>query len=186
MVNVSKSQYYEFRHNIRNLGNQNSKYSWRIRDLENPQTGTQFANSVLMYKIFRYRLWFDVFVLFCCSSGGLTGLYTYRGDQACRKRCGMAVVAAPKICREREREGRKGKKERKERRGEGKERGEMKKGEGSKRERCVVGVKHPLRLTVKNCTRQKKRGEDRGKMVKDVRRDRNGQRKYSDGRRIEM
>ena len=43
-----------------NLGNQNSKYSWRIRDLENskyswrirdlenPQTGTQFANSVLM------------------------------------------------------------------------------------------------------------------------------------------
>ena len=37
-----------------NLGNQNSKYSWRIRDLENLQTGTQFANSVLMYKIFKY------------------------------------------------------------------------------------------------------------------------------------
>ena len=36
-----------------NLGNQNSKYSWRIRDLENPQTGTQFANPVLMYKILR-------------------------------------------------------------------------------------------------------------------------------------
>ena len=51
VVNVSKSQYYEFRHNIMNLGNQNSKYSWRIRDLGNPQTGTQFANSVLMYKI---------------------------------------------------------------------------------------------------------------------------------------
>ena len=51
VVNVSKLQYYEFRHNIMNLGNQNSKYSWRIRDLENPQTGTQFANSVLMYKI---------------------------------------------------------------------------------------------------------------------------------------
>ena len=34
-----------------NLGNQNIKYSWRIRDLENPQTGTQFANSVLMYKM---------------------------------------------------------------------------------------------------------------------------------------
>ena len=50
-MNVSKSQYYEFRHNIMNLGNQNSKYSWRIRDLENPQTGTQFANSVLMYKM---------------------------------------------------------------------------------------------------------------------------------------
>ena len=51
VVNVSKSQYYEFRHNIMNLGNQNSKYLWRIWDLENPQTGTQFANSVLMYKI---------------------------------------------------------------------------------------------------------------------------------------
>ena len=25
-----------------NLGNQNSKYSWRINDLENPQTGTHF------------------------------------------------------------------------------------------------------------------------------------------------
>ena len=34
-----------------NLGNQNSKYSWRIHDLENPQTGTHFANSVLMYKM---------------------------------------------------------------------------------------------------------------------------------------
>ena len=42
MVNVSKSQYYEFRYNIMNLGNQKSKYSWRIRDLENPQTGTHF------------------------------------------------------------------------------------------------------------------------------------------------
>ena len=51
VVNVSKSQYYEFRHNIMNLGNQNSKYSWRIRDLENPRTGTQYANSVLMYQI---------------------------------------------------------------------------------------------------------------------------------------
>ena len=42
VVNISKSQYHEFRHNIINLGNQNSKYSWRIRDLENPQTGTHF------------------------------------------------------------------------------------------------------------------------------------------------
>ena len=58
VVNVSKSQYYEFRHNNMNLGNQNSKYSWRIRDLENPQTGTQFANSVLMYKILTIHLWF--------------------------------------------------------------------------------------------------------------------------------
>ena len=39
-----------------NLGNQNRKYSWRIRNLENPQTGTQFANSVLMYKILQTRL----------------------------------------------------------------------------------------------------------------------------------
>ena len=35
-----------------NLGNQKSKYSWQIRDLKNPETGTQFANSVLMYKIY--------------------------------------------------------------------------------------------------------------------------------------
>ena len=39
-----------------NLGNQNSKYSWRIRDLENPQTGTQFTNSVLMYKMIDYNV----------------------------------------------------------------------------------------------------------------------------------
>ena len=42
VVNVSKSQYYEFRYNIMNLGNQNGKYSWCIRDLENLQTGTHF------------------------------------------------------------------------------------------------------------------------------------------------
>ena len=48
VVNVSKSQNYEFRHSIMNLGNQNSKYSWRIRDLKNSQAGTHFANSVLM------------------------------------------------------------------------------------------------------------------------------------------
>ena len=48
--------------------------------------------------------------------------------QACRKQCGMAAVAAPKICRERERKGReerKGKEE-KEKRGEkGKKRREQ-------------------------------------------------------------
>ena len=44
-----------------NLGNQNSKYPWRIRDLENPQTGTQFANSVLMYKIiFKYMIFYHI------------------------------------------------------------------------------------------------------------------------------
>ena len=42
VVNVSKSQYHEFRYDIINLGNQNSKYSWRIRNLENLQTGTHF------------------------------------------------------------------------------------------------------------------------------------------------
>ena len=53
-----------------NLGNQNSKYSWRIRDLENPQTGTQFANSVLMYKITENRvsknLYQPIIVHFSC------------------------------------------------------------------------------------------------------------------------
>ena len=52
VVNVSKSHYeFDTIGPIMNLQNQNSKYSWRIRDLENPQTGTQFANSVLMYKM---------------------------------------------------------------------------------------------------------------------------------------
>ena len=32
----------EFRHNIMNLGNQNGKYSRRVRDMENPQTGAHF------------------------------------------------------------------------------------------------------------------------------------------------
>ena len=48
--------------------------------------------------------------------------------QARRKRCGTAAVAAPKICREREREKRK---EERKKRGERKERGEKgKKGRG--------------------------------------------------------
>ena len=51
-------------------------------------------------------------------------------NQARRKRCGMAAVAAPKICREREREKRKRREERN-KRGERKERGEKgKKGRG--------------------------------------------------------
>ena len=54
--------------------------------------------------------------------------------QARRKRCGMAVVAAPKICRERERKGREGRKEREKRRK--KEKKKERKGEESKRERC--------------------------------------------------
>ena len=59
-----------FRHNIMNLGNQNSKYSWRIRDLENRQTGTQFTNSVLMYKINRFTGLYHLF----CSSHALFGV----------------------------------------------------------------------------------------------------------------
>ena len=68
VVNVSKSQSYEFRLNIMNLGNQNSKYSWPIRDLENPQTGTQFANSVLLYKIRRsLKSWGPQIFFFYCE-----------------------------------------------------------------------------------------------------------------------
>ena len=59
--------------------------------------------------------------------------------QARRKRCGMAAVAAPKICRERERErerkGREGRKEREKRRNK-REKKKERKGEESKRERC--------------------------------------------------
>ena len=57
------------------------------------------------------------------------------GDgQACRKRCSMAVVAAPKICRERDRKGREGRKERKEK--EKREEKKERNGEESKREKC--------------------------------------------------
>ena len=77
--------------------------------------------------------------------------------QARRKRCGMAAVAASKICREREkvrereRERREGRKEREKRR---KKRGEKeRKGEDNKRERRIrpysltMGVKNPLELS---------------------------------------
>ena len=47
-VNVLKSQYYEFRRNIINLGNQNSKYLWCIRDLENPQIGKSPNQNTLL------------------------------------------------------------------------------------------------------------------------------------------
>ena len=43
--------------------------------------------------------------------------------QARRKRCGMAAVAAPKICRERERKGREERKEIEKRRKKGGEKG---------------------------------------------------------------
>ena len=45
VVNVSKLQYCEFRYNIMNLGNQNSKYSWRIRDLENLQNRNTLSQT---------------------------------------------------------------------------------------------------------------------------------------------
>ena len=66
----------------------------------------------------------------------------------------MAAVAAPKICREREkrREIRKKKKRKKRRK-------EERKGEESKRERCIrpMGVLTPLELS-KDYKRHKKRG----------------------------
>ena len=81
--------------------------------------------------------------------------------QARRKRCGMAAVAAPKFCRERERKGREGRKGKKK---EGKEKREEKKGkegggEESKRERCIrpMGVKHPLG-TIKRLLKTRKDG----------------------------
>ena len=56
--------------------------------------------------------------------------------QARRKRCSMAAVAAPKICREREKRKRREERKRK----EGKEKREEKKerkGEESEKERCI-------------------------------------------------
>ena len=53
-------------------------------------------------------------------------------SQARRKRCGMSAVAAPKICRERERKGKEGREEREKRRKKREEKKERK-GEESKR-----------------------------------------------------
>ena len=96
--------------------------------------------------------------------------------QACRKWCGMASAAAPKICRERERKGREGRKEKeKGEREEKEERGEKKerKGEESVRGRCITGAETPPW----NCQ----------KIIKDTkeRKDMKG-RKYSDRGQIEM
>ena len=70
-------------------------------------------------------------------------------NQARRKRCGMAAVAAPKICRERERKGRERRKGReKKRKKTEREEKKERKGEESKRElSCIkpIDVKHPLR-----------------------------------------
>ena len=60
-----------------------------------------------------------------------------RLNQARRKRCGMAAVAAPKICRERER---KGKQERKEREKRRKKRERRKRKERERRARDVLGL----------------------------------------------
>ena len=72
-----------------------------------------------------------------------TSLHDFTFSQARRKRCGMAAVAAPKICMEREKkkEEKRGKKEKK---GGRKELG----GEESKSERCTIrlmGVKMKMR-----------------------------------------
>ena len=111
--------------------------------------------------------------------------------QARRKRCGMAAVAAPKICRERQRENdEKEKNERERERGEGRERRKGKESERESKRACFVGVNTSFEL-LQNCKRHEKKrggGENPGKRlgVKDVRRDRNGRRKYSNRRQIEM
>ena len=70
--------------------------------------------------------------------------------QARRKQCGMAVVAAPKICREREREKEeKGGKKRKEEKEKWGEKGRKWRADQERKMYYVyMGVKHPLR-TVK-------------------------------------
>ena len=95
--------------------------------------------------------------------------------QARRKRCSLATVVAPKICREREREKEKGGK--KEKRGEGKK-------ERRSREKDVLrihmGVKHPLR-TVKRLLKTRKEGAEKAlKSRKRGRGDRKGWRKNGD------
>ena len=66
--------------------------------------------------------------------------------QARRKRCGMTAVAAPKICREREREREKEEGGKKEKRGE---KGKKGRGEQERKMYYACGCKTPLR-TVKD------------------------------------
>ena len=88
---------------------------------------------------------FTMFLFFYSVLGSWQKTFSLAQTQARRKRCGMAAVAAPKICREREwekeeREERKRKEEKKER----KER--ERRAREAKRKRCItpMGVKHPL------------------------------------------
>ena len=71
---------------------------------------------------------------------GLHMIHIYTSSQARRKWCGMAAVAAPKICRERE-ERKRREERKKEKRGERKERGEKRKErERRAREKDVLGL----------------------------------------------
>ena len=87
----------------------------------------------------------------------------------------MAAVAAPKICRERERKGREGRKEREKRRNKreterGRGRGEKgKKGSGDQERNmyyAYMGVKHPLRTVNRLLTWLKSRKEGGWKKLK--------------------
>ena len=72
-----------------------------------------------------------------CQADNLKIIHYIGETQTRRKRCGMAAVAAPKICRERgKKEEKGGKKEKREERKE-RRKGERK-GEESKRERCIT------------------------------------------------
>ena len=70
----------------------------------------------------------------------------------------MAVVAAPKICTEREK-----RKKRKEREEKGKRGEKGKKGRREQEEKCIVDVTHPLRTVKKLKDTEKGGGEKTGK-----------------------
>ena len=92
----------------------------------------------LMFFFFecRFSIWYERSsspVIRSTKFQGAGFIYMYIFVQARRKRCCMAAVAAPKICRETEREKRKRREERKRK---------------EEKEKKVMGVTHPLR-TVK-------------------------------------
>ena len=110
--------------------------------------------------------------------------------QACRKRCGMVAVAAPKICREKERKGREGRKEREKRRKKRERRKKERNGEKSKR--CIRpmnsdGLSKRPYMNCQKIIKYTKRGGGLKKACrKRGRRDRKGRRKLGDRGQIEM
>ena len=132
-----------------------------MRVLRSANKGGETANGQDNVNLYRYGqfsfVWYELCPKRCCFRR--SKLYY---NQARRKRCGMAAVAAPKICRERERKGRKGKKKEREReRGKGRERRNPRR-KGKEREReskraCVVGVNTSFEL-LQNCKRHGKGG----------------------------